>query len=124
MIDRIHSWLIAYRIHLDYGAVLYYTTVLLKNLYQYISKEEQIRLATSIQRIVAMGKRVRQVESNVNYWGVNIVSAVEALLPIPRKAVYQHSAKGRVSPAAAAAASGDPFIYNPFSQKRNEKVNQ
>ncbi|KAI7885172.1 Trs120-domain-containing protein [Lichtheimia hyalospora FSU 10163] len=105
----------------DYGAVLYYTTVLLKNLYQYISKEEQIRLATSIQRIVAMGKRVRQVESNVNYWGVNIVSAVEALLPIPRKAVYQHSVKGRVSPAAAAAANGDPFIYNPFSQKRNEK---
>lgn len=81
-------------------------------------------MATSIQRIVAMGKRVRQVESNVNYWGVNIVSAVEALLPIPRKAVYQHSAKGRVSPAAAAASSGDPFIYNPFSQKRNEKVNQ
>ncbi|KAI9313933.1 TRAPP II complex [Dichotomocladium elegans] len=106
----------------DYGAVLYYTTVLLKNLYQYISKEEQIRLATSIQRIVAMGKRVRQVESNVNYWGVNIVTAVEALLPIPRKAVYQHAMEPKVSAAATAvAANGDPFIYNPFTQKRNEK---
>ncbi|KAI9255681.1 TRAPP II complex [Phascolomyces articulosus] len=104
----------------DYGAVLYYTTVLLKNLYQYISKDEQIRLATSIQRIVAMGKRVGQVESNVNYWGVNIVSGIEALLPIPRKAVYQHRIKGAI-PTTPAANNGDPFIYNPFTQKRNEK---
>ncbi|KAG2221446.1 hypothetical protein INT45_005251 [Circinella minor] len=104
----------------DYGAVLYYTTVLLKNLYQYISKDEQIRLATSIQRIVAMGKRVGQVESNVNYWGVNIVSNIEALLPIPRKAVYHHHIEGSI-PATPAAANGDPFIYNPFTQKRNEK---
>ena len=90
-------------------------------MYQYISKDEQIRLATSIQRIVAMGKRVGQVESNVNYWGVNIVSNIEALLPIPRKAVYQHHIEGSI-PATPAAANGDPFIYNPFTQKRNEKV--
>ncbi|KAI9025957.1 TRAPP II complex [Phycomyces nitens] len=106
----------------DYAAMLYYTTVLLKNMYRYISKEEQIRLATSIQRIVAMGKRTGQVESSVNYWGVNIVSSIEALLPIPRKAVYQHPIHSSiVASAVDKSATGDPFIYNPFAQKKNEK---
>lgn len=107
----------------DYGAVLYYTTVLLKNLYQYISKEEQIRLASSIQRIVAMGKRVGHVENSVNYWGVNIVSSVEAVMPIARKAVYKHSLQTSNNRANVSNANnGDPFIYNPFTQKRDDKV--
>lgn len=67
-----------------------------------------------------MGKRAGQAESNVNYWGVNIVSSIEALLPIPRKAVYEHP----MNAAAKETGPGtsDPFIYNPFTQKRNEKV--
>ncbi|KAI7862240.1 TRAPP II complex [Spinellus fusiger] len=105
----------------DYASMLYYTTVLLKNMYRYISKEEQIRLATSIQRIVAMGKRTGQVESSVNYWGVNIVSSIEAILPIPRKAVYQHPMSTKVAAAAVDPIKGDPFIYNPFAQKKDEK---
>ncbi|KAI8063251.1 TRAPP II complex [Gongronella butleri] len=100
----------------DYGSMLYYTTVLLKNLYQYIPKDEQIRLASSIQRIVAMGKRSGHVESNVNYWGVNIVSHIEAVQAIARKAVYELP---MLDPASVTArANGDPFIYNPFAQKK------
>ncbi|KAI8098748.1 TRAPP II complex [Halteromyces radiatus] len=104
----------------DYGSMLYYTTVLLKNLYQYIPKDEQIRLASSIQRIVAMGKRSGHVESNVNYWGVNIVTAIEAVQAIPRKAVYEHPVINK-SAVATTKATGDPFIYNPFAQKKNEE---
>ncbi|CAO3597656.1 unnamed protein product [Absidia cylindrospora] len=103
----------------DYGSMLYYTTVLLKNLYQYIPKDEQIRLASSIQRIVSMGKRSGHVESNVNYWGVNIVTNIEAVQAIPRKAVYEHPIINKV--ALASKTAGDPFIYNPFSQKKNQK---
>lgn len=104
--------------------MLYYTTVLLKNLYQYIPKDEQIRLASSIQRIVAMGKRSGHVESNVNYWGVNIVSKIEAIQAIPRKTVYEHPIiNHQTEVAEAAKSSGDPFIYNPFAQKKNEMVN-
>ncbi|CAO3613143.1 unnamed protein product [Cunninghamella blakesleeana] len=103
----------------DYGSMLYYTTVLLKNLYQHIPKDEQIRLASSIQRIVAMGKRSGHVESNVNYWGVNIVSKIEAIQAIPRKTVYEHPIINHQSEVATKAA-GDPFIYNPFAQKKNE----
>ncbi|CAO3642865.1 unnamed protein product [Cunninghamella echinulata] len=101
----------------DYGSMLYYTTVLLKNLYQYIPKDEQIRLASSIQRIVAMGKRSGHVESNVNYWGVNIVSKIEAIQAIPRKTVYEHP---MMDQPEVTKSSGDPFIYNPFAQKKNE----
>ncbi|KAG0167730.1 hypothetical protein DFQ30_005723 [Apophysomyces sp. BC1015] len=104
----------------DYASMLYYTTVLLKNMYQHISKEEQMRLASSIQRIVAMGKRTGQVESNVNYWGVNIVLSIEAVHPIPRKAVYPHPMTTNAITVATKDAS-DPFIYNPFAQKKNEQ---
>ncbi|KAI8373047.1 TRAPP II complex [Radiomyces spectabilis] len=104
----------------DYASMLYYTTVLLKNLYQHISKEEQMRLASSIQDIVALGKRAGQVERSVNYWGVNIVSEIEGLQPISRKAVYQHPLLSKTV-AAATKDNGDPFIYNPFAQKKNTK---
>ena len=105
--------------------MLYYTTVLLKNLYQYISKEEQIRLASSIQRIVNISKRSGQIENNVNYWGFNIVKLIQSIPPIPRKAIYQHPlliAKAIAASKEDRTNSGDPFIYNPFAKKKNDKV--
>ncbi|KAI8343814.1 TRAPP II complex [Blakeslea trispora] len=108
----------------DHASMLYYTTVLLKNLYQYISKEEQIRLASSIQRIVNISKRSGQIESNVNYWGFNIVKLIQPIPPIPRKAIYQHPlliAKAIAASKEDRTNSGDPFIYNPFAKKKNDK---
>lgn len=105
--------------------MLYYTTVLLKNLYQHISKDEQIRLASSIQRIVNISKRSGQVDSNVNYWGFNIVKSIQPIPPIPRKAIYQHPlliAKALAASKEGRANSGDPFIYNPFAKKKDDKV--
>jgi S-adenosylmethionine:tRNA-ribosyltransferase-isomerase (queuine synthetase) len=109
----------------DHASMLYYTTVLLKNLYQYISKDEQIRLASSIQRIVNISKRSGQSENNVNYWGFNIVRSIEPIHPIPRKAIYQHPlliAKALAASKEGRLNSGDPFIYNPFAKKKNDKV--
>ncbi|RCI06824.1 hypothetical protein CU098_013039 [Rhizopus stolonifer] len=108
----------------DHASMLYYTTVLLKNLYQYISKDEQIRLASSIQRIVNISKRSGQLDNNVNYWGFNIVRSIEPIHPIPRKAIYQHPmliAKALAASKEGRLNSGDPFIYNPFAKKKNEK---
>ncbi|KAI8877388.1 Trs120-domain-containing protein [Backusella circina FSU 941] len=98
---------------IDNGARLYYTTVLLKNLYRYISKAEQIRLATTIQSLVS---RPNQLES-INYWGVNIVSNIEAKKPISRKAVYEHPIKSEI---IKTEIPNDPFIYNPFAQKKKD----
>ncbi|KAL7320454.1 hypothetical protein PS15m_000343 [Mucor circinelloides] len=108
----------------DHASMLYYTTVLLKNLYQHISKDEQIRLASSIQRIVNISKRSGQVDSNVNYWGFNIVKSIQPIPPIPRKAIYQHPlliAKALAASKEGRASSGDPFIYNPFAKKKDDK---
>ncbi|CAO3668784.1 unnamed protein product [Umbelopsis ramanniana] len=99
----------------DYTSMLRYTTILLRKMYKYISKEEQIRLASTIQRIVAAGKKAGHVDSNINYWGVDLVKSIEAVKPIARKAVSPHSVKREV---AVTVSDGDPFIYNPFSNKK------
>jgi hypothetical protein len=66
------------------------------------------------------------VDNNiVNYWGFNIVKAAEPIQPIPRKAIYQHPlliAKALAASKQGKLNSGDPFIYNPFSKKKNDKV--
>lgn len=101
---------------LDNGARLYYTTVLLKNLYKYIPKADQIKLAAAIQSMV-VSKEKRATET-INYWGVNIVSRIEAKRPISRKAVYAHPIK-----TLPKETNNDPFIYNPFAKKETiEKV--
>ncbi|KAI8078551.1 TRAPP II complex [Thamnidium elegans] len=108
----------------DHASMLYYTTVLLKNLYQHISKDEQIRLASSIQRIVNISKRTGHVDTSVNYWGFNIVKSIDPIPPIPRKAIYQHPlliAKALAASKEGRLNSGDPFIYNPFAKKKDEK---
>jgi hypothetical protein len=118
---------------IDNGSRLYYTTVLLKNLYPYISKAEQIKLATTIQGLVANSsyrekKRSSHVcgSESINYWGVNIVSRIEAKKPISRKAVYAHPIKNEALANAQhgsmAADANDPFIYNPFAKKVDTTV--
>lgn len=115
---------------IDNGSRLYYTTVLLKNLYQYIPKAEQIRLATTIQGIVANNsiskKLATPLTEKINYWGVNIVSRVEAKKPISRKAVYSHPIKNEAVANAKkkkeSLEDADPFIYNPFAKKADTTV--
>lgn len=117
---------------IDNGSRLYYTTVLLKNLYQHIPKAEQIKLATTIQGMVAHTHRDKKASSvvcgteSINYWGVNIVSRVEAKRPISRKAVYAHPIKNEAvanaQKAIPSADASDPFIYNPFAKKADTTV--
>lgn len=117
---------------IDNGSRLYYTTVLLKNLYQYIPKAEQIKLATTIQSMVANTSRDKKQSllsaksESINYWGVNIVSRIEAKKPISRKAVYAHPIKNEAVTNAQknipATDAIDPFIYNPFAKKTDTTV--
>lgn len=113
---------------LDNGSRLYYTTVLLKNLYQYIPKAEQIKLATTIQGMVAKSSTNKRVSTSssekINYWGVNIVSSIEAKKPISRKAVYLHPIKNEAveNVKKDCPEDADPFIYNPFAKKADLTV--
>ncbi|KAI9478517.1 MAG: TRAPP II complex [Benjaminiella poitrasii] len=108
----------------DHNARLYYTTLLLKQLYRYIPRAEQIRLATSIQGMLTAAAKdtSTQNEMRVNYWGVNLVSRIEALTPISRKAVYEH--KVVMTDETAKRDSNDPFIYNPFTAKKSDANNK
>ncbi|KAI8337994.1 TRAPP II complex [Chlamydoabsidia padenii] len=127
-----------------YTDMLYYTTTLLRNMYPYILKEEQIRLANTIQRISTIQKRAAATnetdleDNNPNYWGVNIITRITAIQSIPRKQLHQHplgktmilNAISGMSPSHqetdssfnhSESNSSDPFIYNPFIQKKSEK---
>ena len=66
-------------------------------------------------------KKKAAVEPMVNYWGVNIISSIEPKDSIPRKAIYVHSIHHEASKVSKDKID-DPFIYNPFAQKKEEKV--
>ncbi|KAI8375365.1 TRAPP II complex [Choanephora cucurbitarum] len=103
---------------IDNNLRLYYTNVLLRSLYQYIPKAEQIKLATTIQSIIVHSNRDKKaMSSSMNYWGVNLVSSIELKKLISRKAVYAHSAK-QEPVKENKEISDDPFIYNPFAKKQ------
>ncbi|CAO3620537.1 unnamed protein product [Cunninghamella echinulata] len=126
-----------------YDDMLYYTTILLKNLYPYLLKDEQIQLANSIQRIIARRKRSGATQRDNNYWDVNIILDIKVLDPIPRAAVHQHlsfcniildnyndyssSCSDDTTPHknnelnATTVTKTDPFIYNPFAVIKSEE---
>lgn len=109
---------------LDSQSQMYYTAILLKNLYQHISKPDQIRLATSIQTMVtSTTKKKASSDIMISYWGVNIVSSIEPKKPIARRALHtqiiQHDAFNQ---QAGKRDFADPFIYNPFTHKKTTEV--
>ncbi|CAO3599495.1 unnamed protein product [Absidia cylindrospora] len=129
-----------------YTDMLYYATTLMKNMYHYISRDEQVRLSNSIQRISTLQRRIllsstsdtenNEEEQTINYWGVNIVTNIRAIQSIPRKFLHQHplSRETIVNTMSGTAHSensnpsdnsiainNDPFIYNPFTQKKDTK---
>ncbi|KAG1457732.1 hypothetical protein G6F56_006547 [Rhizopus delemar] len=105
---------------LDNKSQLYYTAILLKALYQHISKHDQIRLATSIQAMVATkntNKTVSGTESMINYWGVNIISNIRPKNPIPRREIHAQYVHCKNDKDTGEILE-DPFIYNPFALKK------
>ncbi|ORZ07834.1 TRAPP II complex [Absidia repens] len=129
-----------------YTDMLYYTTTLMKNMYHYVSKEEQVRLSNSIQRISTLQRRLLlsstsdtendEQEQTINYWGVNIVTGIRAIQSIPRKLLHQYPlsretiintisgishTENNYPSDNPIATNNDPFIYNPFTRKKDQK---
>jgi hypothetical protein len=101
------------------------------HLYPYITKTEHIKLATNIKGLVVNSKKKKKNQSSlvygsesINYWGVNIVSRIEAKKPISRMAVYAHPIRNEVVANAQNKLpdTNDPFIYNPFAKKVDTDV--
>ncbi|KAI8097034.1 TRAPP II complex [Halteromyces radiatus] len=126
-----------------YDDMLYYTSIFLKKMYLYLPKQEQIRLAHSIQRINSLKERTailfgKEIEDQtINYWDINIVKDIRPIQAIPRKTLHRHpltkdtiinAIEGvsyqndttKSSSENDAGNANDPFIYNPFKQKKPE----
>ncbi|KAI7903009.1 TRAPP II complex [Cokeromyces recurvatus] len=106
--------------YLDHHSRLYYTTVLLKQLYRFIPKAEQIRLATIVQQVTLMTNQKDTDIMKINYWDVNLVSRIEVKKPISRKAVYKYND----TILDIKKTTQDPFIYNPFTTKKPNTNNK
>ncbi|CAG8433855.1 6997_t:CDS:10 [Diversispora eburnea] len=83
----------------DYPSIVKYTTRLLRKLFIYLPRDEQIRLSGSLPRVVASGKK-QGLEMEFKYWGVNIV---------------QETDDGVDKPI-------DPFLYKSFNVTKVETV--
>ncbi|CAG8846749.1 27223_t:CDS:2, partial [Racocetra persica] len=56
----------------DYPSIIRYTTRLLRKLFMYLPRDEQLRLSSSLPRVVGAGKK-QGLDMEFKYWGLNIV---------------------------------------------------
>ncbi|KAF8923595.1 hypothetical protein BGZ58_002755, partial [Dissophora ornata] len=110
----------------DYKAMLHFSTTLLRQLYAYLTREEQAGLYASLPRILAAAKKTGVANlTEVHYWTKALVVDIEVCSPSARKLPFTRSkdtlkniipeTKLTVKPSGEI----DPFIYNPFHRKVN-----
>lgn len=63
---------------IDYKAMMYFTTTLLRQLHAYLSREEQAGLYASLPRILAAAKKSGTTDmSEICYWTNTLVADIE-----------------------------------------------
>ncbi|KAI9140539.1 transport protein Trs120 or TRAPPC9 TRAPP II complex subunit-domain-containing protein [Paraphysoderma sedebokerense] len=106
-----------------------FTTRLLRRLHPYLSRDEQIKIATSLQRVVAASLGQEEFTDGVKstladtvllkgVFGVPILKGLEVLSPSLRRVVFPNKRQSR-KVEATVTQSNDPFIFNPYSKKSN-----
>ncbi|KAG0258844.1 hypothetical protein BG011_003026 [Mortierella polycephala] len=110
----------------DYKAMMYFTTILLRQLHAYLTREEQAGLYASLPRILAAAKKSGTSDlTEILYWTKSLVVDIEACSPSARKIPFTRSKDTLKSiipdTKLSIGVSGDvdPFIYNPFHRKVN-----
>ncbi|KAK3829976.1 MAG: TRAPP II complex [Linnemannia gamsii] len=111
---------------LDYKAMMYFSTTLLRQLHAYLTREEQSGLYASLPRILAAAKKSNSTDlTEISYWTKNLVVDIEVCSPSARKLPFTRSKDTLKSilpetkRPAGTAGEVDPFIYNPFHRKVN-----
>ena len=61
-----------------------YTTRLLRKLFMYLHRDEQVRLSASIPRIVSAGKK-QGLDMEFKYWGLSIVKGIQVCRYVEKK---------------------------------------
>ncbi|KAL1919540.1 uncharacterized protein VTP21DRAFT_2233 [Calcarisporiella thermophila] len=104
----------------DYPSMLSYTATLLRKFYRYLPKDEQVRLATSVPRIVSAIRKDGKPGTDIKYWGYNMVASIEVCMQPQHLIPFPHAGRAFANQGGAVAeGSTDPFIYNPFSKKKD-----
>ncbi|CAI2177789.1 1503_t:CDS:10 [Funneliformis geosporum] len=103
----------------DYPSMVKYTTRLLRRLFMYMHRDEQIRLSTSIPRIVGAGKKLG-LDMEFKYWGLNIVKGIQVCRPTSRRIPYPHTNKKLSLKNEEKKEGVSPFIYQSFNKKKVE----
>ncbi|KAG0346519.1 hypothetical protein BG004_001535 [Podila humilis] len=110
----------------DYRSMMYFSTTLLRQLYAYLTREEQAGLYASLPRILNAAKKSGVSDlKEIHYWTTTLVTDIEVCSPSTRKMPFTRSKDTLKSilpePKQVHRAKGevDPFIYNPFQRKVN-----
>ncbi|KAG0288601.1 hypothetical protein BGZ98_004203 [Dissophora globulifera] len=110
----------------DYKAMMYFSTTLLRQLYAYLTREEQTGLYASLPRILAAAKKTGVADmTEIHYWTKTLVVDIEVCSPSARKVPFTRSKdtlKDIIPETKLTVKPGgevDPFIYNPFHRKVN-----
>ncbi|CAG8455040.1 13226_t:CDS:10 [Acaulospora morrowiae] len=102
----------------DYHSIVKYTTRLLRKLFLYLPREEQLRLSSSLPRVVNAGKK-QGLDMEFKYWGLNIVRGIQVCRPTSRRIPYPHPGKGIENDTEKPA---DPFLYKSFNVAKAETI--
>ncbi|KAG0361102.1 hypothetical protein BGZ54_009227 [Gamsiella multidivaricata] len=110
----------------DYKAMMHFSSTLLRQLYAYLTREEQAGLYASLPRILAAAKKTGVTDiTETKYWNKTLVVDIEVCSPSARKMPFTRpkdtlkSIIPETTLAVKPTGEVDPFIYNPFHRKVN-----
>ncbi|KAI8888053.1 hypothetical protein K501DRAFT_330098 [Backusella circina FSU 941] len=96
--------------------VVYYATLILKNMSKHISKEEQIYFANLTHRTSNTNQLISTYPNDtIKYSGPTLLMCLEYTHSLSWKSVYKNTFRNKVD-------SEEPFYYNPFLNKRKKKT--
>jgi hypothetical protein len=114
----------------DFQGVLNFTTMLLRMADMELTKEEQVRLSTTISRTVGAARKLGIAGVEADYWDQFLLRDIELVEnatwkpPIPHNRSELMDSDVLLSPTSAIERENTPFIYNPFRASETSTTEQ
>jgi hypothetical protein len=114
----------------DFQGVLDFTTMLLRMADMELTKEEQVRLSTTISRTVGAARKLGIAGVEADYWDQFLLRDIELVEnatwkpPIPHNRSELMDSNALLSPTSAIERENTPFIYNPFRASETSTTEQ
>ncbi|KAA8895856.1 TRAPP II complex [Sphaerosporella brunnea] len=108
----------------DFQGVLNFTTMLLRTADMELTREEQVRLSTTVSRTVGAARKLGIPGVEADYWDQFLLRDIELVENTTWRPPIAHNRSElmdpdmMMSPTSAIEAEKTPFIYNPFRESR------